>query len=140
VAASVSKLHRRLSQHDVADLVFYWNEYESEIGIAAIDYDTTRTEGGEYVTDPLIDTIAVTARARRIRRKLEAVGPQHARVLFRMYGDQNRHAPHQEYGDLAPLVPYTRELESTKPDPQLVRLQAEVLLVKASEAYRSAPK
>lgn len=140
---------KRLGQKDVADLEFYWNEYESEIGVKAIDYSSVHVDGGEYVQDPLTETIYATERARRIRAKLASISAAHARILFRVYGYQNRFAPFGRLGDLAGIIEYTPlgsgftrdELEIHLQEADFerrIRMEAERLLWDASAAYRSA--
>jgi len=140
---------KRLSQSDVADLIFLWNEYESDIGIKAIDYSAVHVDGGEYVTDPLLPTLGATSRARRIRVRLTRIDPRHVRVLWMVYGYQNRFAPYGRLGDLSGLVDYTaaaiacsgrEEIEKRLHDAEFertVRMQAERLLWDASAAYRA---
>lgn len=139
---------RRLPQSDVADLHFFWGEYESEIGVKAIDYSAVHVDGGEYIQDPLTETIFATKRARRIRARLSLLSAEHARVLYRVYGPWNHHAPFGRFGDLAGLIEYTStvgsmsraEIEEALVNDDFahrVRMEAEKMLWVASAAYKA---
>lgn len=148
--AAVIPIRRRLDQRDISDLEFLWGEFESAIGVKGIDYSNVRVEGGEYATDPMIDCIEVTSRARRIRARLTRMTDKDVRVLFRTYGPKNRYAPFGKFGELSGLVMYTetakgignreeveRKIQDATVEKQIMK-EAERLLLCASSAYLSA--
>lgn len=111
---------RRLNYDEVADLRFFWTEYECAVGLRAIDYSALASlssgyaqkyradEDGYYVEDSHNeDTARATARGRRVRDRLERMAPWAARVLWRVYGPSQRVVTYGRFGDLSGIVEYT---------------------------------
>jgi hypothetical protein len=120
LAADIAQL--RLPPSDIADLRYFWCEFEADIGVRSLHYAQFDAMMGfrgtsEAWFEPQVEPRACAARrvAGRVSRTLRAMvvsGDTFAvTVLFRMYGPRPPGVRWETFRELAPIAAYTPTVE-----------------------------
>jgi hypothetical protein len=121
LAADIAQL--RLPPSDIADLRYFWSEFEADIGVRSLHFAQSDAMMGfrgnsEAWFEPQVEPRACAARsvAARISRTLRAMvagGDTFAvTVLFRMYGPRPPGVRWETFREFAPIVAYTPTVEA----------------------------
>jgi hypothetical protein len=121
LAADIAQL--RLPPSDIADLRYFWSEFEADIGVRSLhfaQFDALMGFRGtsEAWFEPQVEPRACAARrvACRVSRTLRAMVASgntfSVTVLFRMYGPRPPGVRWETFRELAPIAAYTPTVEA----------------------------
>lgn len=121
LAADIAQL--RLPPSDIADLRYFWSEFEADIGVRSLHFAQFDAMMGfrgtsEAWFEPQVEPRACAARrvAGRVSRTLRAMvagGDTFAvTVLFRMYGPRPPGVRWETFREFAPIAAYTPTVEA----------------------------
>jgi hypothetical protein len=121
LVADIAQL--RLPPVDIADLRYFWNAFEADIGIHSLhfaQFDAMMGLGGASNAwyEPQVEPRVCAARAlagrvsRTLRTMIDRGNSLHVTVLFRMYGPRPPGVRWDTFRELAPLAGYTPAVEA----------------------------